>query len=71
MAEKWVKLGEFKKTKRPGMLVGTIEFGDLKIKVKAFAFLKTGEQKKTKNDPDLLILMPQEESKTDIPPNLF
>lgn len=73
MANKWITLGEFRKTKRAGMLVGKVFFKDLNVEMKAFAFLKTGEQKKSKNDPDLVLLIPSEEegNAQDIPENLF
>jgi len=73
MALGWTKIGEFKKTKRKDMLVGHIEFKDLNVKLKVFAFLKTSEQKRNKSEPDIVILLPKEENDkgVEIPDSLF
>jgi hypothetical protein len=59
---KWDKVGELRKTKRADMLVGHIELKDLNLKLRVVAFIKTGEQKMNGKEPDLVILLPKEET---------
>ncbi len=63
---KWDKVGELRKTKRADMLVGNIEIKDLNLKLRVVAFIKTNEQKKNLKEPDIVILLPKDESDKDI-----
>lgn len=72
--EKWVTVGEFRKSRRPDMLIGYVEVNGQKIRV--LAFLKTAEQKHRREDPDMVILQPkektpEEQKDVDIPDALF
>jgi len=75
MAKKsrWIRIGELRKTKRADMLTGNVEFEELGIKLKVVAFIKTNEQKKSRNEPDIVILFPKEEDESDVklPDELF
>jgi len=67
-----VNIGEFKKTRRPDMLTGYIQIPELGIKLRVLAFIKTNEQKRSKSDPDLVLLMPTDNKPaTEVPDNLF
>jgi len=73
--DKWVTVGEFRKSKRPDMLIGHITLNGQKLRV--LAFLKTSEQKRKYDDPDLVILQPQEkgtaseQKEVEVPDSLF
>lgn len=70
---KWDKVGELRKTKRADMLVGHIEIKDLNLKLRVVAFIKTNEQKKSRGEPDIVILLPKDgdEKEVEISESLF
>lgn len=53
------RIGEFRKTSKADMLVGTIVVNG-KI-IDAYAFIKTKEQKRKPDDPDIVILVKEEQ----------
>lgn len=67
-----VQIGTFRKTRRPDMLSGTIEIADLNLKLRVLAFIKTAEQKRNKNDPDLVLLLPTDGKPSgEVPEDVF
>jgi hypothetical protein len=69
---KWERIGELRKTKRPDMLVGNVEIKDLGLKLRVVAFIRTNEQKRNLKEPDIVILLPKDESEeTEVQDNLF
>ncbi len=70
---KWDKVGELRKTKRRDMLVGHIEIKDLNLKLRVVAFIKTNEQKKSRSEPDIVLLLPKDvdEKEIEVSESLF
>lgn len=70
---KWKKIGGLKRTRRDDMMRGEIYLEDLGVKINVVAFLRTPEQKRMRDDPDIDIMYVQDEPDevtVDIP-NLF